>query len=507
MGGLSSTAESDACQKPTIVVREVWLSVFSKGGTPVNHNFTRRQFLLATGAAAASASLINSALSLFDHAEASQLAVRRDVGHMDVNDPVLVSYRKAVKAMKALPARDPRSWTYQAAIHGTLITPLKHAWNTHQHGNYFFWSWHRTYLYWFERIVRRFAHDPQWALPYWNWSQANERQLPASFRDPRSELFVSNRRATMNAGGALPPSHVEYAQAFSFSSFANASTSLEGSPHGTVHVDVGGWMGSALTAAQDPLFYLHHANIDRLWSLWLAQGGNRMDPIGDADWARHRFTFYNENGKPVQMTTCDVLRTAEELQYIYEGEPVQVKQYCPRKPVEPPISFVDERLIVAPISPVTLTAQATIVSIDMKDLSSKMQPVLDSTTDQIALELLDAEAESAPGVVWDVFVGAPKDTTPDSQSPSFVGSVALFGAGIRHVATHEFRPARFLFPMKRALAAVLQENKGQLPIRFVPQGVLVEGKPLAPDLKSPVRIGRIGIIVERTQQSGSSPQQ
>ena len=472
----------------------------------MNHNLTRRQFLLTTGAAAASASLINSALSLFDRAEASQLAIRRDVGHMDINDPVLVSYRKAVKAMKALPARDPRSWTYQAAIHGTLITPLKHAWNTHQHGNYFFWSWHRTYLYWFERLVRRFAHDPQWALPYWNWSEADERQLPLAFRDPHSELFVADRRAAMNAGGALPTGHVDYAGAFSFRSFVNASTSLEGSPHDTVHVDVGGWMGSALTAAQDPLFYLHHANIDRLWSLWLAQGGNRMDPIGDEAWARHRFTFYNENGKPVQMTTCDVLRTAEELQYVYEGEPIQVKQYCPRKPVEPPISFVDERLAVPAIFPITLTSDPSMVTIDLKELTGKVQPLLDSTTDQIALELLDVEAESAPGVVWDVFVGAPKDTMPDSQSPSFVGSVALFGAGIRREATHEFRPARFLLPMKRALAASLQENKGQLSIRFVPQGVLVEGKPSAPDLKSSVRIGRIGIIVERTQESGSPRQ-
>jgi len=34
----------------------------------------------------------------------------------------------------------------------------------------FFFSWHRMYLYWFERIVRRMSGDDTWALPYWNWT-------------------------------------------------------------------------------------------------------------------------------------------------------------------------------------------------------------------------------------------------------------------------------------------------------------------------------------------------
>ena len=56
---------------------------------------------------------------------------------------------------------------------------------------------------------------------------------------------------------------------------------LENFPHGAVHSLVGndydelgnpcdeGWMGSFFTAGLDPLFWLHHANIDRLWQVWL----------------------------------------------------------------------------------------------------------------------------------------------------------------------------------------------------------------------------------------------
>ena len=45
--------------------------------------------------------------------------VRRNAFTMAVNDPILVGYRKAITAMKALPTNNPCSWTYQAAIHGT----------------------------------------------------------------------------------------------------------------------------------------------------------------------------------------------------------------------------------------------------------------------------------------------------------------------------------------------------------------------------------------------------
>ena len=65
-----------------------------------------------------------------------------DVGGMSATDPVLVSYGKAVQAMQALPDANPLSWAYQVAIHGTTLSGSKTAWDTCQHGNYFFWSWH-----------------------------------------------------------------------------------------------------------------------------------------------------------------------------------------------------------------------------------------------------------------------------------------------------------------------------------------------------------------------------
>ena len=85
------------------------------------------------------------------------------------------------------------------------------------------------------------------------------------FRDQTSELFTSFRNPAMNDGtGSLPESDVDYSNAFNEGNFTVASSSIEGTPHGAVHVDVGGaegWMGSVPTAAQGPIFI----SIIRTW--------------------------------------------------------------------------------------------------------------------------------------------------------------------------------------------------------------------------------------------------
>ncbi len=43
---------------------------------------------------------------------------------------------------------------------------------------------------------------------------------------------------------------------------------MEGDPHGNAHTSFDGWLRSASTAPRDPLFFLLHCNVDRLWALW-----------------------------------------------------------------------------------------------------------------------------------------------------------------------------------------------------------------------------------------------
>src|ERR1700742_2170225 len=138
---------------------------------------TRRKFLKVTGAAIAGSTLFD-----VDKLLAAPPFVRKDVGGMTGATPALVSYGNAINAMKALPSHDPLSWAYQAAIHGTTLPPpALPAWDTCEHGTLEFLSWHRMYLYWFERIIRKKSGDPNFALPFWNYESASQRHLPPPF--------------------------------------------------------------------------------------------------------------------------------------------------------------------------------------------------------------------------------------------------------------------------------------------------------------------------------------
>ena len=107
----------------------------------------------------------------------------------------LESYALAVKNMKALDADDPRSWSYQANIHGTLLPQSQwlDLFYTCEHHTDHFWPWHRMYLYWFEQIVRDQSGNPDFALPYWDYSDPTKQYLPEPFRAIDNPLYVGRR--------------------------------------------------------------------------------------------------------------------------------------------------------------------------------------------------------------------------------------------------------------------------------------------------------------------------
>ncbi len=373
-------------------------------------SWNRRQFLLAS-TATASASILGD--SLFHPPGVSAATfTRMDVGNLTASSSQILSYAKAVTAMKALPSSDPRSWTYQAAIHGTQTPcPCPTSWNTCEHGTEFFWSWHRMYLYYFEKIVRRMSGDYGWALPYWNWQLASERTLPAMFQNTSSSLYTSNRNANINNGTAsLSNGTVDCSVALSDTDYTSAVLDIQG-PHGNVHVSVGGWMGGVPTSAQDPIFYLHHANVDRLWNIWLAQGGGRTDPLTDAAWRSKTYTFFDENGHAVTMTDCDVLRAALQLNYTYQGEPAQVNEYCLRRIVIPPWLLQLVVLLRLPIPELQVNSDPVTLPIELSDKLAQIEK-LAASPEKLLIVLEGVQAATQPGVTYDVYIGLPPEPRP-----------------------------------------------------------------------------------------------
>jgi len=434
--------------------------------------------------------------------------IRVDVWSLAANDPIITAYADAVAAMQAKPAADPTSWDYQAAIHGTLLSGSHIAWNTCEHGTHLFWCWHRMYLYWFERIIRKMSGDPGWALPFWDYHDPSQRTLPPPFRVSGSELFVAapNRPSAWNSGSAsFPAGHVDPSAGMASLDYFIAQGDIEGNPHDNVHVDIGGWMGDISEAAQDPVFYVHHSNIDRYWNLWLAQGGGRHDPLGDASWKNHTSIFFDENGNQVKMTCCDVLRCAEQLNYTYEGEPPEVKEYC-FKIIFPWWIFVIAQVLIPwPGPPVELGEREITVPIDISKVRERIPALLQSRTETLVIELDNVVAERAPGVVWEVYLGAPPNTAMNAESTHFLGTVALFSRGVRSHAHGEFQPQHFTFNATRAIEAALRTKQEKLPLVFVPTGPLIDGKPSQPKVQSPVRIGAINVAIARNEERKDGP--
>lgn len=427
----------------------------------------RRRFLGGSAAlvAATGAQYFMGIPALADYAVGP--TVRRNASTMSANDPILRGYRRAIAAMRALPDENPCSWFYQAAIHGTTDPRNLTAWNTCHMDPSFFWAWHRMYLYWFERIVRKYGKMYDWAIPYWDWTNQSERAMPAPFRVVGNALYDASRNASINAGGELSSSlATSVSNAMTLLNYFGAQSSVNG-PHGSVHITVGGNMSGLSSAARDPIFYLHHSQVDRLWNLWLAQGGGRSSPVGDADWRNTTYTFFDECCNEVSINGCDVLRAAKQLSYAYEGEPAQVNQYCPRVWTIDPAVLVAKVLVRWP-GPFEIRREAVRFELDPRrarlDGGERLHEVLSSRQHSATLNIRGIEADVQPGVTYEVYLGPP-DLKPDPQSRYFVGAFGLFSAGIRTREQH-YEPADFVFPADKALSTV--RNSEQIVVMLVP---------------------------------------
>jgi tyrosinase len=346
------------------------------------------------------------------------------------------------------------------------------------------------YLYWFERIVRKHSGMYDWAIPYWDWTNSAQRAIPAPFRAPSSLLFEASRNAGANAGNPLSTSlGISVNNAMALLNYFSTQSSING-PHGSVHVAIGGKMGAVSSAAQDPIFWAHHAQVDRIWNLWLAQGGGRSSPVGNSTWRNSTYTFFDECCQPVQMKGCDVLRAALQLSYAYEGEPPQVNQYCPRiwdlQTLDvATLARAREGLVLA-----ERPVRVPLVPGDANEAGRRLMEIDRSGRQNVALHIRDVEADTQPGISWEVHVG-PKGFAPNARS--LVGIFGLFGAGLRDRRQH-FHPAEFVFPIGKAIRGI---DPASLEVTFVPVSGL-EGRPSAEALqpRSPVRIGEIALIVD-----------
>jgi tyrosinase len=423
--------------------------------------FTPRSWFVGAAAVLVSVSVGN--VSQAQH-------VRHDA-HSVEGKKMLAIYAKAVAKMKATKPGDPDSWTFQwyshsvkgsttkaaelLAIYGPNPSPNKmlaqSMWDTCQahHAPGIeddFLPWHRMFVYYFEEIIRDVSGEKSFTLPYWNYSTSNKTfhgVIPPEFtkkNDPLyKSLYVENRNPGVNMGQPIDKGHPP--NTLSTDSLSECFYEPSGGVHpgfcqrldfglhGTVHVLVGNAqnMGSVPYAGGDPIFWLHHCNVDRLWASWNA--GERKNPSGSGS-----FTFAEKKKKVMASVHEWMDPKTEKHGYCYDHlEPVPK---CPtikaiflaRLENQVRVAMVKHKEIKLGSGPTRVTLEPLAVKEGGKPLAFHERIRALPKDKHVYLIVKNLQADAQPGVLYHLYLDLPEGAKDEKLTPHLVGTVNFFNA-------------------------------------------------------------------------------
>jgi tyrosinase len=343
------------------------------------------------------------------------------------------------------------------------------------------------------------SSDDSFRLPYWPWEQEGQNVLPAFFRDASYQSqpnpLFDGTRPLANKGGPLVPQDraasfgADWTMALtaeyfnrpdvpeqSFGGVRFPKTTLPDKPgssdfgvmeshaHNMIHVAMG--FGSNMydpsTAARDPIFWLHHANVDRLWNRWLDTSGHGNPyPTADKDWGDQQFPFYDETGKKVVVSVTQILTLAAAAsKYDDDRRLVVAKPSAEASPMSPEISSIASvqptlalgtKPLVKPLS-VADDAKPKLTAALANPPSEKVEPPA------IVLRVEGIKPPANAAVVFEVFV------TKRGDKPSrttYAGTITFFGK----TGSHGHKDNGFTqgFDVTNLVQRIRRANGGTLP--------------------------------------------
>ena len=251
-------------------------------------------------------------------------------------------------------------------------------------------------------------------------------------------------------------------------------------------------MSSFETAALDPVFWLHHANVDRLWEVWLARDSGHANPA-DPDWGDAIgavFEFHDENGHVVTALPKDFVDTSQQpMNYKYEDI---------SDPLTPAAAAAGGGPIMPGPGPATLVAASdTNLSLGQSGMSADVPSVIgaaaslgdtDISDRRIYLNVENVTAERDGGS-FEVLIGA--KAAPD-ETYRLAGALVIFGARVRPAADGSMRSGITqiidVTPDDDLQGFLQALREDQIEVRFRPLRAIAE----AADIK----VGRISFYVE-----------
>lgn len=143
-----------------------------------------------------------------------------------------------------------------------------------------FLPWHRHFLLRLEQELK--SVDARITLPYWDWTRGDSRSLDGgrwlSFFGGRANTGGSfdhwdYTRFLTAPGNVTLPTLAEIKEELRNKNNFTEYRAIECGSHFPGHTWTGGTMRGGNSPA-DPLFYLHHCNLDRLWAIWQLNNPN-----------------------------------------------------------------------------------------------------------------------------------------------------------------------------------------------------------------------------------------
>jgi hypothetical protein len=433
----------------------------------------------------------------------------------------LEALAKALAIMKKLPCDDPRSWYYQGAIHNvpdsiahnpycpkftTGGTPMA-GWDgcTHGGGENHFLIWHRLFTLHFERIVRKLSGKADFAMPYWDYTNAKPgyRVMPAVFRSRTDSLYESARYRPLNAGQAIDKTMnapLDTAFIYQYHSFSLFNTNIDQAPHGAMHdyigcgnlntpswnriyqqQETGGLMGNVPSAAFDPIFWVHHANIDYLWTTWARSSRGRNPNLDSLQAKPWNYQFFDENGKPVTYTVAQAYAAALHPDYRYDvfAAPSDEKMLAigaPRQEAAP-VALATATVGKAVVGSTKFSARLAVPTRQTSLLKSATPRPAAAGAQRLLLRVEVSLAKEPKGF-YEVYVRNQGGAGLLAVRPQLAGILNFFGVAHRHGAGHADMPGMampagkfrktFTFDITDEVNAA--SFAGGLDVQVVPQG-------------------------------------
>ncbi|MCA2146139.1 tyrosinase family protein, partial [Citrobacter portucalensis] len=441
------------------------------------------------------------------------LRVRR-AAHL-VDDKYVAKYERAIQLMKELPADDPRSFTQQANVHCAYCDGAYHQvgfpeLDLQVHNSWLFFPFHRYYLYFYEKILGKLIDDPSFTLPFWNWDSPDGMKMPSIYANPRSSLYNKLRDAKHQPPKLIDldynltdetttkkdqidsnlkimyrqmVSNGKTAKLFMGSAYRAGDESdpgagaLENIPHGPVHIWSGDRtqpniedMGNFYSAGRDPIFFAHHSNVDRMWTVWKTLGGKRKD-FTDPDWLEASFLFYDENAKPVRVKVRDCLDT-KNLGYVYQDVEIP---WLKNKPTPKKIfKKVANALGVAHAAELKtnfveptqfpIVLDKTISTVVPRPRKSRSKKEKEEEEEVLVIDGIEFEKDTA--VKFDVFINDEDEVATGPDKTEFAGSFVSVPHKHKH---HRKLKTRLILGLTDLLEDLNAEDDDSVVVTLVPR--------------------------------------